>query len=180
MRQAFNIFSYGLKQLFGNFGAALRLTGVIWILASLLVYALGFVLIGLPIGAMALRPDTEGQMPNLSATFTMLSFVINLLAISWISMIWCRFCLGADTPSSAVPSLKGAPFGGYLITTILVVASVGAAGFVLTYAGSLALPYMPFMVGIFVYPLIVACLLVWLFLKIGGALPAAATGQMAQ
>lgn len=178
MRQAIDIFSYGLTQLFGNFGAALRLTGLIWVAASLLIYVLGYVMIGLPIGAMALRPDAEGQMPNLSATFTMLSLVINLLAISWVSLIWSRFCLGADVPSGAVPSLKGLPFGGFLLTLILSLASVGVVAFILSYIGSMALPYMPFLVGVFVYPIIGAWVLIWLFLKIGAALPAAAAGQI--
>ncbi|RLJ41365.1 hypothetical protein BCF46_3158 [Litoreibacter meonggei] len=178
MRQAIDIFSYGLTQLFGNFGTALRLTGLVWILASLLVYVLGYALIGAPIGAMAIRPDVEGQMPELSATFTTLSLVINLLAVAWVSLIWSRYCLGADTPSGVIPSLKGVPFGGFLMTLILVVASVGAAAFVLSSLGSLALPYIPFLVGIFVYPIIGACIVIWLFLKIGAALPAAAAGQV--
>ncbi|SFR34667.1 hypothetical protein [Litoreibacter janthinus] len=178
MRNAIDIFSYGLKHLFGNFGAALRLTALIWILASLLIYALGAALIGAPIGAMAIRPDAEGQLPELSATFTMLSLVINLVAVGWVAMLWSRFCLGADTPPGVLPMLKGMPFGGFFLTLILVLATVGAAGFAMSLLGSLALPYMPFLIGVFLYPLFGACLMIWLSLRIGAALPASAAGQV--
>ena len=178
MRQAIDIFTYGLTQLFGNFGTALRLTALIWVLASLLIYALGYLMVGLPIGAMALQPDAEGQMPNLSATFTMLSVVINLIAICCVSLIWSRFCLGADTPRGVVASLKAAPFGGFLMTLILITGSIGAAGFVISSLGSFILPYLPLLVGFTVYPFVIACLLLWLFFRLGAALPAAAAGQV--
>ncbi|WP_169788554.1 hypothetical protein [Litoreibacter arenae] len=178
MRQALDIFSYGLTQLFGNFGTALRLTGLIWLLASLAVYALGYAMVGLPIGAMSVLPDAEGEMPALSATFTTVSIAINLLAGAWVTLLWSRFCLGADIPRGLLPSFKGMPVGGHLLTLILVLASVGAAAFVLSFLGSFALPYMPLLVGFFVYPLVGLYVLIWLFLRLGAAIPASAAGQI--
>lgn len=178
MQHAINIFGYGLTQLVTNLGAALRLTALIWLGASVLVYALGYFMVGQPIGPMSLRPDVEGQMPALSASFSMLSLVINLLATTWVMMAWSRFCLGHTGPAGWVPSLKGQPFGGALITTILVVAAIGAVAFLFTLVGSLARPSMPLLVGLFVFPLIMALVLIWLGLRIGAAISASAVGEM--
>ncbi|PTX58056.1 hypothetical protein C8N43_2732 [Litoreibacter ponti] len=178
MRQGAHIFFYGLTQLATNFGAALRLTALVWLLASVAIYGLGYVMVDQIVGATGLRPDAEGRMPALSATFSMLALTINVLAGAYISMVWARYCLEADTPAGVIPSLRGQPFGGVLITLILVVACVGALAFLLSYAGSKALPLMPLLVGFFVFPLITFYLLTWLFLRIGAAIPASAAGEM--
>ncbi len=178
MRQAIDIFTYGLTQLFGNFGAALRLTGLVWITTGLLVSATGYLMIGQPVGAIAIRPDAEGQMPELSATFTMVSFVLSLLAGAWISLIWSRFCLGADTPRGLVPSLRGLPFSGFLITLLLVVGLIGAVGLILYFAEFLIITRLPLLVTMIVIPLISAVIMLWLLLRFGAALPATAAGQV--
>jgi len=178
MQHAINIFGYGLTQFFTNLGAALRLTGLAWLGASLLIYGLGHVMIGLPIGPTSMRPDAEGQMPALSASFGMIGVVINLLASTYVAMIWARFCLGHETPKTPLPSLKGQPFGGALITFILVIAGVGAVAFLLSLIGSLLLPYMPFLVGLLFFPVVMAVIMLWLTLRLGAAIPASAAGEM--
>lgn len=178
MRQGAQIFFYGLTQLATNFGAALRLTGLVWLLASLAIYAIAYVMVGQVVGATGLRPDVEGRMPALSATFSMIALTINVLAGSWIAMTWARYCTGAETPKGPLPSLRGQPFGGVLITVILVAASVGALAFILSYVGSKLLPSMPLLVGFFVFPLITFYLLTWLFLRIGSTIVASAVGEL--
>lgn len=178
MRQAFGIFSYGLTQLFGNFGTALRLTGLIWLASSLLVFALGYVMIGTPTGASGIRPDVEGKMPALSATFTVVSLLITLLSAAWISLIWSRFCLGADTPRGPVPSLKGLPFSGYLLSLLLTFGLVVGAAFILGFVEGLILPYLPILASVFITPVISTYIVLCLFFRIGAALPATAAGQV--
>lgn len=178
MKHAIDIFSYGITQLFTNFGAALRLTGLVWLAASLVIYGFGYFMVGQPVGLTGLRPDAEGQMPDLSATFSMVALTINLFAVSWVTLIWSRFCLGADVPSGIFPSLKGASFGGHLLTVVLVTASVGAFGFILSLIGSFALPVMPLLVGLFAYPMLVGVLLIWFLFRLGAAIPGAAAGQV--
>ena len=178
MRQAIDIFSYGLTQLFRNFGTALRLTALVWILASLLVYLIGYLMIGQPVGAMAIHPDAEGQMPNLSATFTTISFVINLLSGAWVSLIWSRFCLGADTPRGLVPSLKGLPFSGFLMSLLLVLGLVGVVAILLWFAETFVISRLPLLVAMIALPLISTGIVIWLLLRVGAALPATAAGQV--
>lgn len=178
MQHGIHIFGYGLTQLVTNLGAALRLTGLIWLGASILIYGLGYAMVGQPIGPMSLRPDIEGQMPALSASFTMVGLVIDLLAAAWVMMAWSRFCLGTETPRGWLPSLKGQPFGGVLITVILVVAGVGAVGFVFSLLGSLARPSMPLIVGLIVFPMVMLLVLIWLALRLGAAIPASAAGEI--
>lgn len=178
MRHAISIFSYGFTQLFHNFSTALRLTGLIWVITSIAIYALGHFMIGQSVGVMGVRPGSEGQMPDLSATFIMLALVINLLAISWATLLWSRFCLGADTPPGILASLKGTPFGGHLLTLILVIASVGACSVAVSFLGTLILPVIPMFVGLFVLPAVTVWLAFWLVLRLGAAIPGAAAGQI--
>lgn len=178
MQHAINIFGYGLTQFFTNLGSAFRLTGLVWIIGSALIYAIGLAMVGQPIGPMSLRPDVEGEMPALSASFAMVGVVINLLIYGYVAMVWARFCLGRDIPKGYVPSVKGQPFGGVMITLILVLAAVGAVAFLLSLLGSLLQPYMPLPVGLFGYPLLMVLVLILLFLRLGAAIPASADDKM--
>jgi len=178
MRQAIDIFSYGITQLFGNFAAALRLTGLIWVLASLLIFLLGYILVGQPASALFIHPDAEGQMPEWSATFTMASFVINLLVGAWISLIWSRFLLGADVPRGLVPSLKGLPFSGFLISLLLIVGLIAVVNLAIGFIETFFLMAIPLLVGLIVVPLVTTGLSIWLILRLGAALPATAAGQV--
>lgn len=178
MQYGITIFGSALTTVFANFGAALRLTAVVWLGASLVIYALGFAMVGVPIGPMSLRPDAEGQMPALSASFSMIALVINVLATAYVMMVWSRYCLKRDTPPGAMPSLRGQPFGGVLVTVILVVAGVGAAAFLLSLIGSYARPAMPLIVGLVIFPVLMALVIIWLFFRIGAAIPASADEQI--
>lgn len=178
MRHAVKIFGYGLTQLFVNFGTALRLTGLVWVLASLAIYGLGLALVGQPVGVTGVRPDAEGQMPGLSATFALSALAINLVAVAMVILLWSRFCLGKDTPGGLIPVPRGLPLGGVLLTLVLVVASVGALGFALTFLTSMAVPVVPLTVGLFVFPPLTMLVLVWLLLRLGAAIPASAMGRM--
>lgn len=178
MQHAIQIFGSALTQVFTNLGTALRLTGLVWVGASVLIYTLGYVMVGQPISPMFLRPDAEGQMPALLASFAMVGLVINVLATAYVMMVWSRYCLGADTPSGPMPSVKGQPYGGVLITLILVVAGVGAVAFVLSLLGSLAQPSMPLIIALMVFPLLLVLVLIWLFLRVGAAIPASAQGEI--
>lgn len=178
MQQAINFYVYGLKQLFDNLPTALRLTAVVWVGASVLVLILGALLVGQPVSGGDVRPDAEGQMPALTATFTMLSLVINVMAAAWVSLIWSRFCLGADTPRGVVPSLKGLPFSNFLITVLLVVVVVGGAGLILNVLENMVIMHLPLLVSMIALPLISTFLMTWLLLRVGAALPATAAGQV--
>ncbi|MEP3347075.1 MAG: hypothetical protein ABJN34_06030 [Litoreibacter sp.] len=177
MRQAIDFFSYGVTQLFTNFGAALRLTGLIWIAAKLIIVALGLIMIGTADTATGLAPDAEGEIPGLAATFTVMSFLITFLATAWISLMWHRFCLGADTPQGAVPSLKGLPFTNYLFSLLLLVVVMAGAGLILGFAERALQPVLPFTAAL-ALPLVIIFIILWLFLRLATILPATAAGQV--
>ncbi|WP_298259156.1 hypothetical protein [uncultured Litoreibacter sp.] len=178
MRHAIDIFLYGLTHLFRNLGAAIRLTGAIWVGASLLVFALGYLVTGLPIGALSVHPNSEGELPDFLATFTMASFVITLLAGAWVSLIWSRYCLGADVPRGYLPSLKGLPFGGYLISLLLLIGLVAVVNLAIGSTELITIRFLPLPITLFVLPLLTIGISVWFILRLGAALPATAAGQV--
>jgi hypothetical protein len=151
---------------------------LIWIAANLLIFMLGYLLVGQPVSALSIRPDAEGQMPDLSVTFTMVNLVINLTAGAWVSLIWSRFSLGADVPRGLVPSLKGLPFSGFLVSLLLIVALVAVVNFTIGFVEIYALMALPPLVGLIAVPLITTGVSVWLILRFGAALPATAAGQV--
>ncbi len=87
----------------GQFRALLKATGLWWVLTTLLALVVSYVLTDTWGSAATLRPDEEGQYPDLLATFLMVSLVINLVSIGLVAAVALPILNGATPPRSVLP-----------------------------------------------------------------------------
>ncbi|MBT9246713.1 hypothetical protein KM031_09870 [Gemmobacter fulvus] len=119
--KAWQIFTHSVRQVFGNFNDALRISGLIYIVQMMIAVALG----GMGISPGNTLEPTVGVA--FGALFASLAFLIGSL---WIAVSWHRFVLQAEGQHSLVPPFHGAKIGAYFVKSLqigLIAAIVGFA-----------------------------------------------------
>jgi hypothetical protein len=130
--QAWKIITHSVRQVFGNFGPAIRLSAVLYVVQWGIVLGLNAVF-----GAKLAVAGTgdAAELTAMKALFgpALLSFAVLLLADIWIAVAWHRYVLKGEQSRSLVPVFAGRRMLAYLGAMVLLFLVFGmlAAGTVL-------------------------------------------------
>lgn len=89
-----NIFTHSLRQVVGNLGMAVRISGGVWLLLFVLAIVTAFIAIAM-------------QSPFLGIVFLIAFLVTAVWGISLIAVVWHRYILMEEAPSGFIPNRKG-------------------------------------------------------------------------
>ncbi|MGC9368510.1 MAG: hypothetical protein ACP5DX_03115 [Paracoccaceae bacterium] len=169
------IFIHSVRIVFGNFGAALRISGLLYLVQVAAAQALGV----LPTAGL---PQGEGVVPeggHLWGRFAMTA-VVWVVASLWIAVAWHRYVLREETPGSLLPAFHGGRMLGYLMWSFLITVVAALAGAVLADVAFGLLWRVPVQ-GSFpmvsLLPLVIAVPLLAVTFRLLTVLPAAALGE---
>ncbi|WP_457646114.1 hypothetical protein [Profundibacter sp.] len=171
--QGWKIFTHSLGMVFNNLGAALRISGVLYLIqaAVSVYYTITFSEYLLAISSGAMPPPPDG------AIFTgLMVVVVSVFVPIWIAVAWHRYILLEENPGAAVPTFHGPQIMVYLGKSILI-------GLLLVGGGMAVGGISVIVLGIFgSYGLIAGMVLAFVFMiyisyRIGLVLPAAALGK---
>lgn len=149
--KAWHIFIHSVRQVFGNFNAAVRVSAAIYVAQAAIALAFGP---PMPAGDGDL-PQTPEAMFGLAVTA--FSFLVGSL---WIAVAWHRYVLREEHSPAAVPPFHGARMADYFVKSLLIgliaaaigaVAGMLAAFILLPLAGPAAGAMVPFVVMVPVF-----------------------------
>lgn len=130
--KGYQIFLHSVKQVFGNFGAAVRISGLLFLAQ---VFATLF------FGRAAMMSGMQGAM-TMPRGGMLLLFIVTLITSLWIAVAWHRFILRVEEPKAIVPAFHGQrmlAYLGYSLLLMIVVAipavALGALGGAIVSAG---------------------------------------------
>ena len=171
--KGFQLFLHSVRQVFGNMGAAVRISGLLFLIQ---------IAASLFLGGRGMMMTPEGMTRGAGAGMVLL-LIVTLMTGLWIAVAWHRYILRVEEPASILPAFHGQALLAYLgysllIGVILIIpaALLGAlAGMVFgaLHAGGAALG----IVGSLVATLIVLVPIILIALRLSPALPAAALGE---
>lgn len=163
------LFLHSVRQVFGNFGAAVRISGLLYlvqIVAAVLVRGVGM--------------GAAGGMGRGPGGGVLLLLAVTLVTGLWIAVAWHRYVLRVEEPTSIVPEFHGRQLLSYLGRSLLIgVILVVPAALLATLAGIVFKAFAPGL-GIgasFVASLIVLVPIILVTLRLSPMLPAAALGE---
>ncbi|MGL4281106.1 MAG: hypothetical protein ACRCS0_12115 [Albidovulum sp.] len=166
--KGYQIFLHSVKQVFGNFGAAVRISGLLFLVQ---VFATLF------FGRTAMMSGMQDAMamPNGGMLLLML---VTLITSLWIAVAWHRFILRVEEPQAILPAFHGqrilAYFGYSLL--ILIIAAIPAAVF--GYLGATIVNALSYnILTSLIAMLIVLVPVLLITLRLCAVLPAAALGE---
>ncbi len=174
--KGWEMFLHSVKQVFGNMGAAIRISGLLFIVqAAATVY--------LSRSAMMAGPNGMGQGSAAPSGAMFLILIVTLITGLWIAVAWHRYILRVEEPSSIIPPFHGKRLLAYLGYSLLIglivvipAALLGAvAGMVLGAFHAVAGGAM--IVGTVLWLVFVLVPVILLSLRLSPALPAAALGE---
>lgn len=166
--KGYQIFLHSVKQVFGNFGAAVRVSGVLFLVQAITT-------LGLDRYAMMARGQGGAAMPPGGLLLMLVLIVLMVTTSLWIAVAWHRYILRVEEPSSILPAFHGKRLLAYLGTSLLIgiiliipmVVRGGLAGMI-AQAGTAAA-----VLG----SLLTLVLIILITLRLCPALPAAALGE---
>ena len=128
------IFTHSLRQVFGNLGAALRISAVLTLVQFGLFFALGLQVVYSADGGRAMMMNGTFPFGRL-ALLGLISGIISL----WIAVAWHRYVLLEETPGAVIPTWNGSRIWSYFVTGLLIFL-IGLAATIVTalLAGALA------------------------------------------
>lgn len=117
--KAWHIFLHSVRQVFGNFNAALRMSAAIYVVQAAIALAFGFP-----------AAEQEGAVPQTSdGIFGVAVTVFALLVGSlWIAVAWHRYVLRVEEAPGAVPPFHGARMAEYFVKSLLIALISGGIG----------------------------------------------------
>lgn len=169
--KAWQIFIHSVRQVFGNFTDALRISGLIFIAQMMVVVALGL----RPTFATATdTPMTTGGM------LVILGVMLVMLTGSfWVAVAWHRFVLAQESKAGLLPPFHGALIWRYFWRTLGIAAILMLVGVVIGML--LGLVVMPLLGGIryggLLIPLLLAVPMLTVMYRFSTALPGLALGH---
>jgi hypothetical protein len=174
--KGWELFLHSVKQVFGNMGAAVRISGLLF-----LVQAVATVFLGR--SAMTGGPDGMANGPAAPSGALLLMLIVTLVTSLWIAVAWHRYILRVEEPGSIIPPFYGQRLLAYLgyslligIIVVIPAALLGAfAGLILSAFHALGGGAM--MVGTLLWLILVLVPIILLSLRLSPALPAAALGE---
>lgn len=166
------IFSHSIRQVINNLPAAIRISGVLYLIQ---------VAVGLVFGR-AMMAGGMGMMPGAGMGLgAVLVLVVALVTGIWIAVAWHRFVLLAEAPTAPVPPFLREKMGAYFIKTLLIGVILIVVGMVLgMIVGLVAMPLMARGGGLFALLLmflLVQVPMIFLGLRLAATLPGAALGS---
>lgn len=182
---AFQIIRHAFAMIFNNFGQALRVSVGPYLI--LLAAVLG---LGVALGSNQSFLELAAGNASAADMTRFGDFAIGVIAIlilalfisGWVAVSWHRFIL-LEEYTGLLPAVSGRPIWGYIGRTLLYGLLIMLVAFVLSMILALLLvPFAggpadgPFVVGLFVGFLLVACLS-YIWFRVGIALPSVAVGK---
>lgn len=161
------IFKHSFNMVTRNFGKALHIWAVPWVIAVVLI-----VILALALGVSFDSPTFDSAGEGL---FVILAVIVVIGAALWIAVAWHRYILLSETPSGILPPIHQDRMLAYLGRGFILFLVFLLAGSVLFgLVAGLAALIMP--LGI-ILGLIAGVALTVLFYRLSVTLPAAALGQ---
>ncbi len=170
--KGFQLFLHSVKQVFGNMGAAVRISGLLFMVQIAASVFLG--------GAAMVPGGAAGRGAE---GYMILPLIVTLITGLWIAVAWHRYVLIVEEPTSIVPAFHGHQLLSYLgysllICLILIIPAVllGAlAGIIFKalYSMGAALG----VVGSLIATLVILVPVMVIALRLSPVLPAAALGE---
>jgi len=166
------IFSHSIRQVMNNLPAAIRISGVLYLVQVVVGMAFGRAMMSGGMGMM------QGGGFGLGALLVLL---VALITGIWIAVAWHRFVLLAEMPITPVPPFLGERMGAYFIKSLLIGIILIVAGMVLgMIIGLVAMPLMTHGGGLMAMLLISLLVQVPMFLlglRLATGLPGTALGS---
>ena len=176
--QGIQILMHSIRQVFGNMGAALRISGLLFIVQVGVFLALG-------IGIFGSQAELQAMM--MAGTFPWgrfaLAMIVSAVAGLWIAVAWHRYVLLEEHPGAVLPHLHTDRMLGYIgrglliaivlfVIAMLVGLVVGLV--VMPFIGS---PSSPNIVVLLIIPIVVNAIILLIFYRLSPILPATALGR---
>ena len=167
---AFRIFVHAFRMVFGNFGAAVRIS-----MPMIVVTLLGVLV--LPQGGVGDAAAPADQLSSLLSGPFLIWLLAYLVATLWVAVAWHRYCLREEYPGAVLPAFHADRILGYLgwsilIMLVAIVASV-VAGLVIGAIAALA--QSPVLAGLLWLGWF--GMLLWLIQRLSLVLPASAVNE---
>ncbi len=178
--QGWKIVVHSIRMVFGNIGAALRVSLLLYLIQmATSLYAGG------RIGHQMMALGQMGQIPEGALGYSLLLLVVTVLTSLWIAVAWHRYVLLEEEPGAFLPPFRMPEILQYLWLSLLIGIIMIVAGIVLgIVAGALVATLAggfgeggPSKGSMIMIMLIVYFPLIYLFYRLSPALPAAALGK---
>ena len=170
-----DIFLHSIRQVFGNFGAAIRISALLYLVQIAAIYLLGAGLLANP--ELLQAQATGGDVPWGGLILALLIMVVTGL---WIAVAWHRYILRVEEPGSVIPAFKGdrmlAYFGYSLLIVIILILVSLVLGLIVGFVVAPFLAGSP-MIAVVIIGILVYVPLVIIGYRISVVLPAAALGE---
>ena len=165
------IFTHSLRQVLNNLPAALRISGVLYLVQVAVSLAFGRAMMSAGMGGMM------GGGYGIGALVVML---VSLITGIWIAVAWHRYVLLSEQPTTPVPPFMGERMGSYFIKSLLIGIVLLVMGMVLgMIVGVVAMPLMTHgagLIALLLFSLLVQVPMIFLGLRMAAALPGTALG----
>lgn len=123
--QGIQIFTHSVRQVFGNLGPALRISGLLTLVQFAMIFVLGVQVIFSPDGGRAMM--LAGTYPTgRVAIYVLLSMIIGL----WIAVAWHRYVLREEDSGGLIPKWHGDRIWAYFTKSFLSGLAIGVAAVV--------------------------------------------------
>lgn len=161
-----HFFLAAMRAVATNGTALLRATALWWVLFTAFAISVSYLMTGQMGSVATLRPDAEGQYPDLVATFAMVSLVINLISIGLVACLALPILTGKDAPNSVLPFPRGSDLVQMiwaLVLTSLITVIIAA---IVSALSGYAAPYMSLATGFILLPILTVFTfwLIWMLL----------------
>lgn len=166
--KGYQIFLHSVKQVFGNFGTAVRVSGVLFLVQAITT-------LGLDRYAMMTQGTGAAMLTPGEFLLAILGVFLMVTTSLWIAVAWHRYILRVEEPASILPPFHGRRLLAYLGISLLIGIILIIPMFLLvTLAGIVA---QTGLAGAVIGSLVVTVPLILITLRLCPALPAAALGE---
>lgn len=162
------IFSHSIRQVMNNLPAAIKISGVLYLVQVVVGMALGRAMMSGGVGMM------QGGGFGLGALLVLL---VALITGIWIAVAWHRFVLLGEVPTTPVPPFLGERMGAYFIKSLLIGIILIVVGMII---GVVVMPLMSRgggLVAMLLISLLVQVPMIFLGLRMATGLPGTALGS---
>ena len=168
------IYLHSLRQVFGNLGAALRVSGLLYLVQTLVVFLIG-------ISVLTSLTDF-GALARSNFTFLRVAAWLTVTVVTgiWMAVAWHRFILRSELPRSILPPFPRDSFASYLgwgailvIIALFLFFALGLLGAIAARSLFATSPQLAFVAAVFIVKIPLATILFCL----SPALPSAAVRE---
>jgi hypothetical protein len=168
MVKGYQIFLHSVKQVFGNFGAAVRISGLLFLVQ---VFAALF------FGRAAMMSGMQGAMA-VPRGGMLLMFAVTLITSLWIAVAWHRFILRVEEPQAILPAFHGQRILSYLGYSLLLIIIAAIPALVFGFLGAKIVNALGNNILTSLFAMLIVLVPVLLVtLRLCAVLPAAALGE---